>query len=306
MFFLLVLLVGDSALFQSEIIYLLHPASERIEFPAIKLSTQLERSDQISSDVMLKYQAWTKAPGVEYQLVDSSTMQWDPLLTRFRVDLFPANVKKVMDILIRSDTNDFVAICKPKFRLLNQSIRVPSDDQGLALLESQTGWDTKVLLTGAGNDEPPSLNPALESEHSTLNVDNFSANSLSLSISNSFPDPAWLVYSDAYTPGWHAIVNGTPAPVVEAYTAFKAVRLAQSGNNTVRFFYDTGLPLDLPHSIRCPCRLRRGNRSCRARLAGSQGTVCRLSAAPSGRTAFPFRRIHLAEDPLQRQTRLKN
>src|ERR1043165_9867631 len=61
-----------------------------------------------------------------------------------------------------------------------------------------------------------------------------------LSLSNAFPQPAWLIYADACTPGWHATVNGKPAPILKAYGALKAVEV-QPGVSRVRFDYHTGL-----------------------------------------------------------------
>ena len=59
-------------------------------------------------------------------------------------------------------------------------------------------------------------------------------------MSNASSKTAWLVYADAYSPGWHAKVNGKPLPVIKAYTAFKAV-CVEPGLNQVEFYYYNGV-----------------------------------------------------------------
>lgn len=46
----------------------------------------------------------------------------------------------------------------------------------------------------------------------------------------------YLVLTDAYYPGWVAVVNGAPAPILRADLMFRAVEVA-AGNSTVVFEY---------------------------------------------------------------------
>ena len=48
--------------------------------------------------------------------------------------------------------------------------------------------------------------------------------------------PGLLVYSAAYLPGWHATVDGTPAPILEAYGKLIAVNVP-AGQHSVEFRY---------------------------------------------------------------------
>jgi hypothetical protein len=67
-----------------------------------------------------------------------------------------------------------------------------------------------------------------------ITVSHFSANRLELSVTVSGAKGAWLVYADAYHPGWRAAVDGRTATVWKANTAFKAVYLPP-GTRAVSF-----------------------------------------------------------------------
>lgn len=71
-----------------------------------------------------------------------------------------------------------------------------------------------------------------------LHILGFNTNELLVETQTLAPGGAWLVYADAYHPGWRAMVNGRPVPIAEANLAFKAVQVPE-GQATVRFwFYD--------------------------------------------------------------------
>jgi hypothetical protein len=80
----------------------------------------------------------------------------------------------------------------------------------------------------------------------TVEVLHFSANALSLKARVFAQDPCWLSYADSWHKDWRCTVNGTPATIIEANGAFKAVQLAP-GESVVRFRFEGGVryPLSL-------------------------------------------------------------
>jgi hypothetical protein len=55
-------------------------------------------------------------------------------------------------------------------------------------------------------------------------------------VSTDSPRDGFLVLSDTYRPGWTALVDGVPAPLLRAHSAFRAVRVP-SGRHRVFFLY---------------------------------------------------------------------
>ena len=58
-------------------------------------------------------------------------------------------------------------------------------------------------------------------------------------ISTDSPRDGFLVFSDTYRPGWSALVDGSPSPILRAQTAFRAVRVP-AGKHRVLFLYRPG------------------------------------------------------------------
>ena len=270
---LVVCIVGDCVLFQSELYSHLHRGSKPFAFPAIKLGWPIPRDEiistnapairpvwvsapgtklhcditryeRISTNTLLKYQAWTDAAGGEDQISLSSVFQWDPPAPKIRADWLAGNVVAMEKILQTVSTQDLAVVSGSeglKFRLLGDSsaIHVRTDAEALKLLSSRAGWDKQVILTDPGGANTTNAAPVAMPD-SNLNLGEFSANSFTLSLSNGLAQPAWLIYADAYSPGWHATVNQKPVPILKAYGAFKAIRVLP-GASQVRFYYHDGI-----------------------------------------------------------------
>jgi hypothetical protein len=79
-------------------------------------------------------------------------------------------------------------------------------------------------------------------------VTGFSLGELRAEVHVDAPEGAWLVYADAYHPGWRAEVNGRPVSVHEADLAFKAVAVPP-GASAVRLWFDHGANTLLGHGL---------------------------------------------------------
>ena len=77
-------------------------------------------------------------------------------------------------------------------------------------------------------------------EAGTVQVTRFTLDELVAQTQVAAPDGAWLVYADAFHPGWRATVDGRDVPIAEANLAFKAVWLPR-GDHVVRFWFQPGL-----------------------------------------------------------------
>lgn len=109
----------------------------------------------------------------------------------------------------------------PRFRLVSNAVAAGSEDE-LGRLLSAPDLDHTVVLTVAGNtlsDFAAGRPPV----YGDVRLTHYEANALTFAVDNPAPYPVWLVYADAYDPGWRASVNGVAVPTFEAYGAFKAV-----------------------------------------------------------------------------------
>jgi hypothetical protein len=248
LYLLVICVIMDCALFQIEYFSHLPLFRPRVSLPVLKPSFNWVRSDQVPSKLASKSEVWfaNVALGLtttEYQITTSSSLQLDPPAPHFKTEWYPRNVwemQKVMD----KDSVDYKVICgidNPKFRVLTETQYVATDQDALKLLQSQKGWNGKLILTvpDAKNDAGMKAAPAKDLLIDPASLTQFSANTVKLDVNYTLPQPGWLVYADAYSPNWRAQINGTPVQVLEAYGAFKALRL-NPGLNHVHLFYDKG------------------------------------------------------------------
>ena len=102
------------------------------------------------------------------------------------------------------------------------------------ITDSEYGGDRLFVLDAAtrADSDPLSADDRVECPREVVRFD---ANSMSVKVE--VPDDlkeAWLLYADAWDPGWEAAVNGRPVPVRRGNLAYKAVPL-EAGENLVEF-----------------------------------------------------------------------
>jgi hypothetical protein len=95
-----------------------------------------------------------------------------------------------------------------------------------------------LLLASDGAPEPP--RGGGEPASGRIQVREFGYDRLVVDASVPENEAAWLSYADADHPGWKATVNGSPAPILRANLAFKAVAL-RPGHNRIEFRFWNGL-----------------------------------------------------------------
>jgi hypothetical protein len=115
----------------------------------------------------------------------------------------------------------------PKLFLTSQVHIAQSVSEAAALIKTSQDFDTiPVLLSENGQELPMRSGTTPQGDSAgTVKVTRFTANSLQVQAQVSSPGGAWLIYLDAYHPGWTVTVNGSPRPVMTANLAFKAVYL---------------------------------------------------------------------------------
>jgi len=95
-----------------------------------------------------------------------------------------------------------------------------------------------VIRLGA-DAVPPERAAAPSPDAGEIEVTHFTPNELTAQVEIPGTPGAWLLYADAMYPGWHASIDGEPAPIAEANLAFKAVWVP-SGAHEVRFWFARG------------------------------------------------------------------
>lgn len=117
----------------------------------------------------------------------------------------------------------------PRALVIHEAWAVASQDEAFVAIH-QADFDpaTTVVLEGAG---------ALASQapaSSEARIVSYSNNEICIDASASAP--GYLVVSEVYYPGWRAQVDGSPAHIVRANYAFRAVYLSP-GKHEVRFYF---------------------------------------------------------------------
>ncbi len=244
-------------------------ASDLYETPAEVRKTMIPARPQAFEETRLaisehpRYPDWAAfEPGrhvYQTHMVHYAILGMDPCVPdhpRNRVDVYSPGV----DALIRrlwgpdTDARDLKALyhqtpdnlffrlvgCdgQPKLQLFSRfqeqalapAAPVPSSVLARAVLVEDAKGTERRLIRPAAEPYPPIASLADQG----IAVTDFSANRLRATVHVPGPGGAWLVYADAFHPGWRAQVNASPAKVWKANLAFKALYLPP-GDNAVDF-----------------------------------------------------------------------
>jgi hypothetical protein len=214
-----------------------------------------------------RYPAWAAfEPGrhiYQTHMVHYAILGIDPCVPdhpRNRVDVYSPGVDALIRRLWGPDTDardlgalydqtpDNLFFClvgcdgQPKLQLFTRfeeqalapAAPVPSSVLARAVLVEDAKGTERRLIRPAAEPYPPIASLADQG----IAVTGFSANRLRVIVRVpgrvSGPSGAWLVYADAFHPGWRATVIGRPAKVWKANLAFKALYL-RPGDNAVDF-----------------------------------------------------------------------
>jgi hypothetical protein len=117
-----------------------------------------------------------------------------------------------------------------------RAARRAASEQRVAELLGTPEFRGDVLLLGPGPETgPPVSLDATARLAVPCRVDRFDSDSLTVKVDvPADEEDAWLMYADAWHPGWTATLNARPAPIERAFLAYKAVKLSR-GPNVVEF-----------------------------------------------------------------------
>ena len=177
--------------------------------------------------------------------------RFDPCRSQYRADIYAAGVRHLL-ALERGEGLDLGPILgchAPKLRLASDATLVASADEARRALVAavRSGDRLPAVIQLADGAAPPSPAPAgpgpprnqAAGSAGHIEVTRFAPGELRAEVDVDAPAGAWLLYADAYHPGWRASVNGRETPISQANLAFKAVRVPP-GASEVRFWFDPG------------------------------------------------------------------
>ncbi len=180
-----------------------------------------------------------------------SFAQFDPHKTIFgRHNLWTPGVRQLLGTRNRQDRalRRVLGWDTPKLRLVSKAIIVQNDLEAQAIIGRMKDMDKTAVLTQVNGATLPSGANEPQGQCGDLRVTKFNANQLTVEANVTAKKGAWLVYADAFHPGWRATVNGKEVPIAKAYMAFKAVWL-EPGHSLVTFRFRYGLCFPISYFI---------------------------------------------------------
>ncbi len=176
----------------------------------------------------------------------------DPCRPLYRTDIISRGVYEMLvargGIPTLHPTDDYVPLNDkafqrsigwgaPKLRLASQAVTAATEEQGLRLFREMTNPDTAVLLATDAAPSGAEIHARGDATSlGTIEVTGFSSNRLRVHTVVDHAHPVWLVYADAWHPGWTATVDGRKTRVLRANIGFKAVELT-GGTHDIEFVF---------------------------------------------------------------------
>jgi hypothetical protein len=124
----------------------------------------------------------------------------------------------------------------PKLRLTRHVRVVHSEHAALAAFAALPSPDTAVVLLPDDPQSASSYKPDDRDVLGAVAVEDFSSNRIRMAVDVEGQEPAWLVYADAWHPGWKASIDQQDTPIARANLGFKAVAV-EPGRHIVEFVY---------------------------------------------------------------------
>jgi hypothetical protein len=178
--------------------------------------------------------------------------QFDPCITQYRADFWSTWVDRLafLQTGLPDIYNNVTGCHRPKLRLVPNALFTESVEEARNALRSLSPADLdQVVVIHSIQEAVQPTTPTNPKETSgAWSVSKFTLDEIVVSVNVTAEGGAWLVYSDAYHPGWKATVNGEKAPVEEANLAFKGIQLSE-GHNLVQLKFNHGLSYALSYLI---------------------------------------------------------
>jgi Bacterial membrane protein YfhO len=124
----------------------------------------------------------------------------------------------------------------PRAFVSTQPIFVNEEEKALDVISDPSFLSLRsaVICLGKGVLSKPAAISSRKPELIPARVDRYTLHSVDITAES--PEPAWLVLSDLFYPGWQAAIDGKPVPIFLGNYLFRAVELPP-GKHHVRFVY---------------------------------------------------------------------
>ncbi len=115
---------------------------------------------------------------------------------------------------------------QPLARLVYRAIPVESPEAAWEAIHTPD-WDASAVVYVEGGPALDNATPPGGSLFFTV----YEPNVLAVVVNT--PAPAYLLLAETWYPGWEALIDGQPAPIYRANTAFRAIYVATPGEHTI-------------------------------------------------------------------------